>query len=167
MSFDRIEHTGLLHKIKFYCVYDKMFFLIGSFLSGRKLWVSWNYKSYSKCIINSGIRQTSILIHLFDPTYLKMFWCSLMMFCAIWVVISAIIVTVNHLTCHNKLRYPMSSNLILKIWECNTRNIKNGNSAPNYVLIFGKLFFVYQLIHIDLKPRILIASFILAPLLND
>ena len=32
--FNRIEHTTcLLHKIKFYIVYDKMFFLIDSFIS--------------------------------------------------------------------------------------------------------------------------------------
>ena len=35
------------------------------------------------------------------------------------------------------------------------------------MLTFGKLFHIYKLIHIDLKPRILIASFLLAPLLND
>ena len=28
-------------------------------------------------------------------------------------------------------------------------------------------YFIYKLIHIDLKPRILIDSFLLAPLLND
>ena len=38
MSFDRIEHTtGLLHKINFYIVYGKMFYLIDSFLSSRRL----------------------------------------------------------------------------------------------------------------------------------
>ena len=41
------------------------------------------------------------------------------------------------------------------------------NSASNYILIFGKLFYIHKLIHIDLKPRILIASFLLAPLLNN
>ena len=33
-----IEHTtDLLHKVKFYCVYGKMFFLIESFLRSRFL----------------------------------------------------------------------------------------------------------------------------------
>ena len=33
MSLNRNEHTaGLLHKIKFYCVYGKTFFLINHFL---------------------------------------------------------------------------------------------------------------------------------------
>ena len=37
-AFDRIEHTtGLLHKIKFYIVYGKVFFLVDSFLSSRRL----------------------------------------------------------------------------------------------------------------------------------
>ena len=38
MSFDETAHTtGLLHKIKFYIVHGKMFFLIDSFLSSRRL----------------------------------------------------------------------------------------------------------------------------------
>ena len=41
------------------------------------------------------------------------------------------------------------------------------NSASNYILIFGKLFHIYKLVRIDLKLRILIASFLLALLLNN
>ena len=49
MSFDRIGHTtGLLHKIKFYCVYSKMFLLIEPFISSRRLRVMSKYKSSSK-----------------------------------------------------------------------------------------------------------------------
>ena len=36
--FDKIEHiTGLLHKIKPYCVYGKIFFLIESIFRSRRL----------------------------------------------------------------------------------------------------------------------------------
>ena len=35
------------------------------------------------------------------------------------------------------------------------RNIRKCNSASNYILKFGKLFYIYKLIHIDLNPRIL------------
>ena len=45
--------TGLLHKIKFYCVYSKMYFLVESFLSIRRL-----------IAINSGMRQNFYL----DPS---------------------------------------------------------------------------------------------------
>ena len=39
MSFDTIGNTtGLLHKIKFCCVFGKIFFLTESFPSSRKLW---------------------------------------------------------------------------------------------------------------------------------
>ena len=54
-----------------------------------------------------------------------------------------------------------------KYEKCNTRDIGKYNSVSNYILIFGKLFYLYKLIHIDLKPRILKASFLLAPLLNN
>ena len=43
------------------------------------------------------------------------------------------------------------------------RNIRKCHSTSNYILIFGKLFYLYKLIHINLKPRILIASFLLTP----
>ena len=50
---------------------------------------------------------------------------SLIMFCATFlseliILLSTHHVT-NHLTCRNKLRYPMICNLTLKIWKCNTR----------------------------------------------
>ena len=72
----------------------------------------------------------------------------------------------NHLTSPNKLIQHMSCNLILKIWKCNTRNIWKCNFAFS-TLIFGKWFYICKLIHIDLKPTILIASFLLALLLNN
>ena len=60
-----------------------------------------------------------------------------------------------------------SCNLNLKMWKCNTRDIGKCNTAFNYILIFRKLFFIYKVTHIDLKPRILTATFLLAPLLNN
>ena len=59
-----------------------------------------------------------------------------------------------------------SCNLILKIWKCNTRNIGKCNSASIQILMFVKCFYIYKLIHINLKLRALIASFLLAPLLK-
>ena len=51
MSFDRIKHTtGLLHKIKFYIVYGKMFFLIDSFLSSRRLCLKVQVPLTLKCV---------------------------------------------------------------------------------------------------------------------
>ena len=51
-------------------------------------------------------------------------------------------------------------------WKLQTAisDIKKCNSAYNYILIFEKLSLIYKLIHIDLTPRILIASFLLASL---
>ena len=40
------------------------------------------------------------------------------------------------------------------------------NSASYYILIFGKLLHIYKVIHIDLKPRILIASFFISIITN-
>ena len=68
-SFDRIRHkTGGLYKVKFSCIYENMIFLIETFLSCRRQWVNSKYKSSSKCAINSGIHQNSILVHLILST---------------------------------------------------------------------------------------------------
>ena len=40
-------------------------------------------------------------------------------------------------------------------------------NAVLHLIIYLANYFIYKLIHIDLKPRILIDSFLLAPLLND
>ena len=67
MFFDRMKHnTSLLHKIRFYCIYGKMFFLIESFLSSRRV-ESWvvKCKPYCECVTNSGMHQIFILIHFF------------------------------------------------------------------------------------------------------
>ena len=89
MYLDSIGHNiGLLHKIKIFPVYGKMFFLIESFLSSRGMFfliesflssrglsVVSKRKS-SKSAINYGIRQNTILVHLFCT-----FIVSLIMFC--------------------------------------------------------------------------------------
>ena len=66
----------------------------------------------------------------------------------------------------NIRKFNSASNLILKIWKCNTKNMTKCNARSNYILIFGKLFYIYKLIHIDLKRRMLIALFF-ASLLNN
>ena len=65
--------------------------------------------------------------------------------------------------------------LALRDYQLLCQVSENGNSASNYnyihptiyILIFWKLFHIYKLIHIDLKLRLLIASFLLASLLNN
>ena len=99
-SFDGIKHTtGLLHKINFYCVYGKIFFLTDSYLSSGRLLVASKCKPSSKYAINSGMRQNYILIHLYFfyliclPDY---FLCKM-------ILLSTHHGT-NHLTCRNKLK---------------------------------------------------------------
>ena len=48
-----------------------------------------------------------------------------------------------------------------------TTGIRKCNSASNYIMIFGKYFHIYKLIHIDQKQRVLIVSLSLALLLNN
>ena len=123
-------------------------------------------KLYSKCNINSGMHQYFILIHLFFPTlFVSLMFC-VRLLSELMILLATHCATI-HLTCRKKLRKSISCNLILETWKCYTRNIRNWNSASNYIFRPWKLFYIYKLIHIDLKPRILIASFLWTPSLNN
>ena len=99
-SFDRIKHTtGLLHKINFYCVYGKIFFLTDWYLSSGKLWFASKCKPSCKYAINSGMRQNYILIYLYF-FYLS---CLSDYFLCKMKLLSTHHGT-NHLTCRNNLK---------------------------------------------------------------
>ena len=59
--FDRVWHTGLLHKLKFYGISGQIFGLISSFLTNRQLRVVLDGKSLQEYPVNVGILQGSIL----------------------------------------------------------------------------------------------------------
>ena len=60
-AFDRIWHTGLLHKLKSYGISGQIFGLISSFLSNRRLRVVLGGKSSEEYPVNAGVPQGSIL----------------------------------------------------------------------------------------------------------
>ena len=58
-GFDRVWHTGLLHKLKSYRISGQIFGLISSFL--RRLQVILNGKSAQEYPVNVGVPEGSIL----------------------------------------------------------------------------------------------------------
>ena len=60
-AFDRVWHTGLLHKLKSYGISGQIFGLISSFLSNRQLRVVLDGKSSQEYPVNAGVPQGSIL----------------------------------------------------------------------------------------------------------
>ena len=60
-AFDRVWHSGLLHKLRSYGISGKIFEFIDSFLSDRKLKVVLDGQHSSTCSITSGVPQGSIL----------------------------------------------------------------------------------------------------------
>ena len=60
-AFDRVWHTGLLHKRKSHGISGQIFGLISSFLSNRQLQVVLDGKSSQEYPVNVGIPQGSIL----------------------------------------------------------------------------------------------------------
>ena len=60
-AFDRVWHAGLLHKLKCYGISGRIFGLISSFLSNRRLRVVLYGKSSQEYPVNAGVPQGSIL----------------------------------------------------------------------------------------------------------
>ena len=60
-AFDRVWHTGLLHKLKSYGISGQIFGLISSFLGSRRLQVVLDGKSLQEYPDNAGVPQGSIL----------------------------------------------------------------------------------------------------------
>ena len=60
-AFERVWHSGLLHKLEFYGSSSQVFGLISSFLSNRQLRVVVDGKSSQEYPVNAGVSQGSIL----------------------------------------------------------------------------------------------------------
>ena len=61
LTFDKVWHAGLLHKLKSYGISGQIFALISSFLSNRQLQMVLNGKSSQKYLINARVPEGSIL----------------------------------------------------------------------------------------------------------
>ena len=60
-AFDRVWHSGLLHKLKSYGISGQIFDLISFFLSNRRLRVVVDGKSLQEYRVNVGVPEGSIL----------------------------------------------------------------------------------------------------------
>ena len=69
-AFDRVWHNGLLHKLNAYGVTDGIFQIISSFLSGPRLKVVLDGKSFPEFAINAGVPIESSIL---GPTLFLLF----------------------------------------------------------------------------------------------
>ena len=163
MSFDRIELLVFFTKFSFILFMVRWFFLLIHFLIvGDFEWSKTASHILTVPLTLECVRTLSWSISVFF--YFNCFSDDVL--CKFCVLLSELMILLSthhvacHLICRNKLRWYMSGNVILKESKCITRNIRKCNSTSNYI-------YFYKLIHVDLKPRILIASFLLASLLNN
>ena len=161
MSFDRREHTtGFLHKIKFYIVYVKMLFLIDSILSASRT----TDHVLSRPLTLECVWILSWFIHFFFY-----FYCLSGVLCkiAIWAYDTALNSSFDKPFDLSQQMEPMSCNLILKMWKCNIKISKNA--------ILQLYIYIWEIIlslqanpcRLKNKDSFLLASFLLAPLLNN
>ena len=140
MSFDGIEHTnGLLHKIKFYFFMIRCFFLLIHFL------VAEDYESPESTshVLSVPLNLESCSISFFS--YLDCLPDHVLCHIAIWADDNAINLSYDK---------PFDLSQQIVIWS-----LKYENAIPE-ILENG-------ILHIDLKRRILMASFLLPPFLNS
>ena len=64
-------NAGLLHKLKSYGILDRVFCLILSFHSNRRLCVALDGKSSQEYQVSAGVRQGSILAHIVFLLYIN------------------------------------------------------------------------------------------------
>ena len=60
-AFNRVWHTGFLHKLICYGISDQIFGLISSFLINRGLWVVLDGKASREYPVNAAVPQGSII----------------------------------------------------------------------------------------------------------
>ena len=72
-TFERVWHTGILHKLKSYGISGQIFCLTSSFLNNRQLRLVVDEKSLQEYPVNAGVSQGSIpgltlsLLYINDP----------------------------------------------------------------------------------------------------
>ena len=67
--FNRVCHTGLLHKLKSYGISGQIFGLISSFVSNRQRWVVLDGKYSQEYPVNAGVPQG----YIFGPTFFLLY----------------------------------------------------------------------------------------------
>ena len=68
-AFDRVWHTGLLHKLKSYGISGQIFGLISSFLSNRGIRVVLDGKSSQAYPVNVGVLKVLFCSYTFPTTH--------------------------------------------------------------------------------------------------
>ena len=101
-AFDRVWHTGLLHKLKSYGISGQIFGLISSFLSNRRLRVALDGKSSQEYPVNAGAPQGSFLVLHFSYYTLMNFlmMLSVILLSMLMILLSTLNV-IRHLICGN------------------------------------------------------------------
>ena len=116
-AFDRVWHTGLHHKLKFYGISGQIFGLISSFLSNRQLRVVLDGKSSQEYPVNVGVQAPFLVRHLSYYTLMIFLTMLSVILLSMLMTLLSVLSVIGHLICGNNLNWLLNLNLIYEtLW---------------------------------------------------
>ena len=114
-AFDRVWHSGLLHKLNSYGISGQIFGLIPSFPSNRRLRVVLDGKNIQLML---EFHKAPFLVLYFSHYTLMTFMTMLsVIFLAMLMILPSILSVIRHLICGNNLNWLLNLNLIYEtLW---------------------------------------------------
>ena len=97
-TFHRVWHAGLLHKLKSYGISGRIFGLISSFLSNRRLQVVLDGKSSQEYLVNAGVPKGSILGPTLFLLYINFLTMLSVILLFMLMILPSILNVIRHLT---------------------------------------------------------------------
>ena len=116
-AFDRVWHTGLHHKLKFYGISGQIFGLISSFLSNRQLRVVLDGKSSQEYPVNVEVQAPFLVRHLSYYTLMIFLTILSVILLSMLMTLLSVLTVIGHLICCNNLNWLLNLNLIYEtLW---------------------------------------------------
>ena len=122
-AFDRVWHTGLLHKLKSYGISGPIFSLISSFLSNRRLQVVLDGKSSQEYPVREFLKAPFLVLHFSYYALMTFLMMLSVILLSMLMILLSILGVIGLLICGNNLNWLLNLNLI---YETRWTGVRSG-----------------------------------------